>query len=473
MHHPTTFAATAWLALAAALPALAQAPPDAAEQRPWTFLIYGACDNNAETDGNFFRFLDGVRGAFADDPGVEIVLFLDRSEGYSTNASSLGEDFTDARLYRVRSGRCERLAGGAEFPEITLDGTYEPDSADPVNVRKLLAFGKARFPAQRYVLMLYGHADGRAMCPDEQSEHEMGFAQLTDAVPAELSVDLMALELCNMGGLEIAYQWRPGNGGFSTRHLVAIPNAGPALEWDRVFARLRSPGSGASASGEAAVDPAALGSAAFGELIVEEGGRGRELRGQHHEAVACYDLDGAAAVKTALDALAVALAAGDTKAMVEEVRGPGADGCTLNYGRDRLERAPFVDVYDLAVRLSQCEALDAAARDAAKAVAAATDEFVLASYGGEALPRFAPGRTGVYLTFPPGDQMVTRRDQSAQLWSLCRWYSPLPVPGVYGRLAFCRDGATAGNGVVESWFELLDCWYDPAAPEPGANRCAH
>jgi clostripain len=98
---------------------------------------------------------------------------------------------------------------------------------------------------------------------------------------------------------------------------------------------------------------------------------------------------------------------------------------------------------------------------------------VTASYGGDALPRFAAGRTGIYLTFPPGDQMVTRRDKVERLWSLCRWYSPLAVPGVWGRLAFCRDGATAGNGVVENWFELLDSWYDASAVGAGANGYAH
>src|SRR5262245_5905219 len=72
--------------------------------RPWTFLIYAAVDNDAEADGNFFAFLDGVRRAFADDRGMEIVLFIDRSTRYSTNATSLGEDFADTRLYRIRSG---------------------------------------------------------------------------------------------------------------------------------------------------------------------------------------------------------------------------------------------------------------------------------------------------------------------------------------------------------------------------------
>ena len=213
-----------------------------APARPWTFLIYAAVDNNAEVDGNFFAFLDGVRRAFADDPGIEVVLFIDRSAKYSTNASSLGEDFADTRLYRIRSGPSERLDGGEQsVPEIKLGGTYEADSADPVNVRKFIMFGKARFPATRYGLLLYGHADGRAMCPDEDSRKEMGFAQLTDVVPeARCPCQLLGLELCSMGGVEIGYQWRPGTGKFSAKTLVAIPNSGPALDWSRVFARMRS-----------------------------------------------------------------------------------------------------------------------------------------------------------------------------------------------------------------------------------------
>lgn len=473
---------TALVAALAAIPAIAliRAAPsqETAPQRAWTFVIYAAIDNDAEGDGNFFRFFDGVRAAFADDPGIEIVLFADRAEGHSTNATSLGEDFTDARLYRVRSGRCERLAGGAEFPEITLDGRFEPDSADPVHVKKTLAFARSAFPARRYALMLYGHADGRAMCPDEQSRHEMGFAQLTDVVPAELGVDLMALELCNMAGVEIAYQWRPDNGGFSTRTLVAIPNAGPPLDWARVFARLRSGG------GEGTVDPASLDGAAFGKLIVEEGGLGRRLRAEReprlaehlaHEAVTCLDLDRAAAVKRAVDALAVALAAADTKATMLEVRGSAPDAeATLDYARGRVQPFPYFDLFDLATRIADDRRFDAAVREAARAVAAATDEMVLASWGGGSLRRFAPGRTGVWITFPDGDARVrTRGGDERQLWSLCRWYTPHRADGVYGSLAWCRDGATAGNGKIENWFELLDAWFDAGAADGGANRYAH
>jgi clostripain len=429
-------------------------PAPGAEPTPWTFLIYAACDNSAEADGNFFTFLDRVRRALEDDAAVEVVLFIDRSTKYSRNATSLGEDFTDARLYKVRHSECQRLAGGEQFPELTLASNHEVDSADPTNLRKFLAFGKARFPARHTALMLYGHADGRAMCPDEQSGREMGFAQLTDAVGAEGAVDLMALELCNMGGIEIAYQWRPGNGAFHTDVLMAIPNAGPAMDWSRVFARLgRRAGR---------VDPATLSPQDFGRLIVEQGAAGRRAAGEEHEAIACYDLIQAAEVKEAVDALAVELARTGAKAVFAELRGPGPDGFALNYARDRLEQAPYVDLADLCRRLEGCPRVEASVRDASRAALESTDALVLASWGGRELPRFEPGTNGIYVVCP-----------SERTWPRCRWYTPLEVKRVYGRLAWCQDGAQAGNGQVENWFELLDSWYDdPSDAGGGANHCA-
>ncbi|MGH7150341.1 MAG: clostripain-related cysteine peptidase, partial [Planctomycetota bacterium] len=335
------------------------------------------------------------------------------------------------------------------------------------NVRKFVAFGKSRFPARHTALMLYGHADGRAMCPDEKSRHEMGFAELTAVATEKEAVDVMALELCNMGGVEIAYQWRPGNGGFSTKTLVAIPNAGPPLAWSRVFARLRAPGAPAG-NGPAAVDPAGLSGPDFGRLIVEEGGAGRREAGEEREAVGCYDLTRVEAVKRAVDALAVELARGDAKVVFEELRGPGPEGYALNYGRDRLDRAPFVDLHDLCRRAAACERLDAAARSASEAALAAVDEFVLASWGGKALPRFEAGKSGVFIVFPDGDAEARGgQGRKERVWARCRWYSPLAVPGVYGRLAWCSDGARPGNGVVENWFELLDRWFDETGDGPG------
>jgi clostripain len=155
------------------------------------------------------------------------------------------------------------------------------------------------------------------------------------------------------------------------------------------------------------------------------------------------------------------------------VRSSGTSGFTLNYGRDRADGPPFFDLFDFATRIAGSERFDAPTRAAAGKVAAATDELVVASFGGSSLQRFVSGSTGVWITFPDGDASVRQRDGERKLWAMCRWYSPLPVDGVYGRLAFCRDGAKAGNGVVENWFELLDAWFEAGAENGGANCYAH
>jgi clostripain len=457
----------------ALLLALATSPATQAQtpERPWTVLVYGAADNNA--DGPILHFLDQVRKAIDDDPGMELVLFLDRSEGYSDDATMLGEDFTGARIYRLRRDSAERLSGGEEFPEITLEDDVEVDSADPYNIDRFVAFGKAHFPAQRTALLIYSHANGRTMCPDEESERDMGIPELTDVVRKKQSVDFLALELCTMGGIEIAYQWRPGNGGFAADVLLAIPNAGPPLDWDRAFARIRTKGHASEALGPY-LDPAKMTAADFGKLVVEEGERGRQeasIRGQggEHEAAACYDLATAADVKRAVDAFAVELARSDSRAAFLALRGPAdspnpeADpAVAMNYERG----GPFVDLYDLCKRAASSAALGEGARKAASAVEEAVDRFVVASFGMDAYEGFEPGKNGVFIVLPGDDE----NGRKGSRWRNFTWYTPRELPGgrePYGRWAFLRDGATEGNGAVENWFELLDSWFDDPSAGPG------
>jgi len=482
-------AAISALVRAAALAAFAPVAPFAgqadAPARPWTLLVYGAADNNA--DGPILEFLDRVRKALDDDPGMELVLFLDRSEGFSDDASLLGEDFTGARVYRLRKDSAELLDASEHFPEMVAGEEWEADSAHPENVARFIRFGKQRFPAQRYGLLIYSHADGCTMCPDEQSGRDMRIPELTDWVEEGESVDFMALELCNMGGVEIAYQWRPGNGGFAADVLVAIPNAGPPLDWDRAFARIRTPGHAPAedATPDApALDPARMTAVDFGELVIEEGYLGRKaLAARHpqesqriaHEAAACYDLDAAEDVKVKVDRLAVALARTDAKEAFEGLRGPGDAATVMNYVHGRLGDRPYVDLYDLLDRAARCKELAQDVRAAAEEAKRAVDRLVVASFGMDGYTAFEPGRSGIFIVFPDGDA----GDGSAhggRAWARLSWYTPLEASdgvGPYGRWAFLRDGATPENGEVENWFELLDCWFDDASQGPGGfNRYA-
>src|SRR5262245_33898253 len=280
----------------------------------WTILVYAAVDNSA--DEPFIYFTEQVRRALDDDPGVELVLFIDRNKKHRKLTTFLGDDFSSTRLYRIKNYAVERLSGGTHFPDITKESDVNLNSADASDLQRFIAWGKESFPAERYALLVYSHANGRAMCPDERSGDQMGIAELTEKIGVKDRVDFMALELCNMGGLEIAYQWRPGNGRFEADVLLAIPNAGPPLDWDRAFQRIRSPGHASKAG--PALDPAKMTAVDFGKLVIEEGLRGRQAsekpggRGSR-ESAGCYDLRKAGEVKKAVDALAVALSKTESK----------------------------------------------------------------------------------------------------------------------------------------------------------------
>lgn len=444
-------------AAAHAFQGVAAKKPGEQAVRPWTFLVYGAADNNA--DGPILAFLDTVRSAIDDDAGIELLLLIDRHAKYSKDAKSLGEDFTGARLYRLRKNSAERLSGGTHLPELTLDKDPEINSADASYVQKFIAWGKANYPARHYALLIYSHADGRTMCPDEECARDMGIAELTDKASAADSVDVLALELCNMGGIEISYQWRPGTPRFGADYLIAIPNAGPPLDWDRAFERVRSAGH-KSPSDQPLLDPATMSAEQFGKLVIEEGFRGRLMHAggsKSSEAAACYDLRTAADVKRAVDALGVALAAGDHKEAFLALRSKSESGCAINYND-----GAYVDLYDLCRRAAASERLPAGVRDAARAAMDAVDRFVVASFGMRAYDGFEAGKSGVFIVLPAN---------APDAWQRLAWYTPLAGGGKdYGRWAFLADGATPNNGKVENWYELLVSWFGDAAPAAGGMR---
>src|SRR6266852_2127034 len=125
------------LACALASPAIGQTPAQGGAgkstevKQPWTMLVYAAVDNSA--DGPFIAFLNQIRRALDNDPGMQMLLFIDRSAKHSKRANYLGEDFTGTRLFRVHKDSVERLGGGAQFPELTTEKDPELNSADAAN----------------------------------------------------------------------------------------------------------------------------------------------------------------------------------------------------------------------------------------------------------------------------------------------------------------------------------------------------
>jgi clostripain len=426
-------------------------------KRPWTILLYGAVDNSA--DDPFVAFTDQVRRAIDDDPGIELILLIDRSDKHTKRTTFLGEDFHSTRLYRVRKDSVERLSGGTHFPELTTDKEVKLNSADAMTLQRFIAWGKANYPAERYGLLIYSHADGQTMCPADRAGDDMGIAEVTDKIGKEGRVDFLALELCNMGGLEIAYQWRPGNGRFEADVLLAIPNAGPPLDWHRAFGRIRSPGH--APQGGTAVDPAQMTAADFGKLVIEEGRRGREEADKRRkraskEAAGCYDLRKAGDVKKAVDALAAALAKSDAKSVVLELRNARAENRLINYSED----GSYVDLYGLCRRVAGCQQLPEPVRAAATQVMKSIEGFMIGSFGMGGYQQFEAGKHGVFIVLPSG---------RPNCWKHFRWYTPRKEGKNQGNWSFLQDGATPGNGVTENWYELLESWFNVPDEQNGSE----
>ena len=99
----------------------------------------------------------------------------------------------------------------------------------------------------------------------------------------------------------------------------------------------------------------------------------------------------------------------------------------------------------------------------------AVDRFTVASFGMDGLAGFEPGKNGAFIVFPDGDAPAQGLLGSTRQWQRCGWSTPLEArdeKAPYGRWAFLADGATAENGVVENWFELLDSWFDDVSKDP-------
>jgi hypothetical protein len=130
---------------AAPLAPMAVTNPD--PERAWTFMVYMNGDNDLE-DWALKDFEE--MASIADQSQVNIVVQLDRSPFYS---SDLG-DWTDTRRFRITQGmRAETKSAIPGF-------AGEVDMADGAELRRFVSWAMKQYPARRYALVIWSHAQG-------------------------------------------------------------------------------------------------------------------------------------------------------------------------------------------------------------------------------------------------------------------------------------------------------------------------
>src|SRR5690606_31285031 len=130
----------------------------------WTIMHYAAGSNSSEVD-LLSDMGEMISGKSCD--GYEVITLIDRTAGFSEDNTTLGENFTDTRLYRFDEGRYERLQGKEMLPQIKIGEEVDLNMGDATVLQNFIRYCKKYYPAKHYMLVLRSHGNGQAMCPDD------------------------------------------------------------------------------------------------------------------------------------------------------------------------------------------------------------------------------------------------------------------------------------------------------------------
>jgi type II secretory pathway pseudopilin PulG len=355
---------------------LALLPTEAAARDPavqpsiaeWTVLVYLDADNNLEREA----VDDFVEMASAgSSPEVNIVVQFDRIPGYDSRYGN----WTGTKRFLVQQGM-------TPDPANALSDLGEANMGAPQTLSDFISWGMASYPARHTAVIIWNHGDGwrrasllkeprKAIAWDDTNGREsLDMAELGDAL-AEVTddgarpIDLLAFDACLMAMVEIDVQISPY---VRVRTASEETEPGTGYPFDTIFADLRAhPLWDATELGQGIV-------ARYYEAYKGETQSAVEL-GAGYEALV-----------DAIDAFAGTLIANQ-------------DALLSTIGAVRQQTQQFqmhyVDLYDLAQRISQAAQVPAV-QQAAQAVMTAADAVLLAEQHGS----YWPGANGITVYFP-------------------------------------------------------------------------
>ncbi len=449
------------------------------ETKNWTIMHYAVGANSSESN-----LLNDVaemkRGKKSGD--YNLILLIDRVEGYSEDSTALDGNFTDTRMYQIEHHSYSRLDGKAFLPEIGVNRSFEANMGDALTLKKFIQYCKKYYPAKHYMLVLRSHGNGVGMCPDAERGNmdRLYPAEITNVLTKNESVDILGLDVCSMAGLENLYQWRPENKTFSSNYVIASAPLSGAWAYDRILERLTVDSSEDveldenyfDGGKESHLNPAEMNPLDFSKLIFEE-----IYDNQRWSSWGLFDNSKINELKLKIDEASRSLV-NEEKAVINNMI-KNTLGYYHNISED-LELAqltsPYLDSYHFWRQISANEAFANNTRNTAKAVCRLLDDLVIHSYYGQGfLPEtsdFVNGISGVYQVIPQGDRLFSQTKHS--FWSHCGWFSPddqSSAQDSYGQYDWCIDGAIKGNAQVDNFFELLDYLFDDTNDETGGvNR---
>lgn len=171
----------------------------------------------ADNDLDFYgaEDLNEMEAAEFDRSKMNLLVLFDRSNIYSAD-----ESWSGTRLYEVlkdKNGMNKKIVSKQlSCPELNLgtekDFETELNMSDGKNLTVLINFAKAKYPAEHYALIIWGHGTGyrnvnRAVAVDDSSNDFMQIPDLRKSLEkAECNFDLICFDTCFANEIEILYE---------------------------------------------------------------------------------------------------------------------------------------------------------------------------------------------------------------------------------------------------------------------------
>ncbi len=466
----------------------------------WTIMVWLDGDNNLNSAAvtDFHEMEYGLYLAQLGDADItdklNIIVQYDQNEDYDSSSSTPGR-------YKVlpRNWAADATLDPDDYYTVA-PGTYssliqsisEPNMGSAAELGNFIAYTKANYPAENYGLILWNHGGGvrelkddndaltKAICWDDTDDEDaLYIGEIKDYLDSSDSVDFLGMDACLMGFLEVAYEFRPGTGDFGAQAISFSPatEQGDGWEYEEILSRLTG-AAGTDGNGHIYYDIDTLTAQQLATVVAQE--YGDAWSSVSWETQTAVDLTKVAAVNSALGTFASEMA--PYKAQVEGVRGEVGSGNLTAYfdesDVDEWYKYAGFDLYELAEQVKAISSVTSL-NTAADNLMSAVDNAVLYSFAHSSSytsygTGYESGKNGLAIFFPDGDvNYDPNSDGGNRYWAFQHWYNGVSRTAYntwwsgtapeYGGLDFCTSD---GDGTVESWFELLQYWYNPASSTP-------
>ncbi|MDO9537568.1 MAG: clostripain-related cysteine peptidase [Thermoplasmata archaeon] len=158
----------------------------------WTFMVYMSGDSSLSS--NVPDDIQEMKKVGSSDT-LDIIVLAD--------SSSIG----DTNLMKILPGNILDI----ELATINPAWGDELDLGEPETLSQFVTWAVAAYPADHFMLDLWGHGNGwSGVCPDKGNAleaHELREAMVTIS-GAGIQLDIISMDACQMGMLEIAYEIR-------------------------------------------------------------------------------------------------------------------------------------------------------------------------------------------------------------------------------------------------------------------------